>query len=256
MQPVSFTPNLFKRNLAARATQLGLWLTLDSLTSTEIVAGSGFDWLLLDMEHLCIDSSQVVQHLRAARGGPAEMVVRVPSVDAILLKRLLDGGVRSIMFPNVQSAEQARQAVAATRYPPYGIRSVGGNMRANSFNRIANYYSDCHTEQCIIVQIESRQAIDAIEEIGSVEGVDALFIGPNDLAASLGYLGKASDANVRTAIADAFAKISRTGKAAGILNFVPAEAKELIKAGFDFVAIGSDTALVARRSEALVGEFR
>jgi 4-hydroxy-2-oxoheptanedioate aldolase len=256
MQPVSLPPNQFKRNLVARTTQIGLWLTLDSLVSTEIVAGSGFDWLLLDMEHICIDPGQVVQHLRAARGGQAEMVVRVPSVDAVLLKRLLDGGVRSIMFPNIQSAEHAREAVAATRYPPQGIRSVGGNMRANSFNRIGNYYSDYHTEQCVIVQIESRQAIDAIEEIGSVEGVDALFIGPNDLAANLGYLGKSSDPVVRAAIGEAFTRMKRTGKATGILNFVPAEAKELIKSGFDFVAVGSDTALVARRSEALVGEFR
>jgi 4-hydroxy-2-oxoheptanedioate aldolase len=248
--------NRFKRNLGSSSAQIGLWLTLDSLSSTEMVAGAGYDWLLLDMEHTCIDSSQVVQHLRAVRGGTAEMMVRVPTIDAVLLKRLLDSGVRTLMFPQVNSAADAARAVAATRYPPYGIRGVAGNMRANNFNRFTEYFEQYHEQQCVIIQLETPQALDAIEEIGRIDGVDGLFIGPNDLAASMGYLGKPGAPEVRRVIADAVSRIRATGKAAGILNFDVAEAKSLIAAGFSFVAVGSDGGLLARRSEALAREFR
>jgi 4-hydroxy-2-oxoheptanedioate aldolase len=248
--------NRLKRNCATQAPQVGLWLTLDSPTATEIVAGSGYDWLLLDMEHTCLEASQVVQHLRAARAGTAEMVVRVPAIDPVLLKRLLDGGVTSLMFPNVQSAAEARQAVAATRYAPQGMRGVAGNMRANSYNRATDYFSRYQDELCVIVQLETPKAIAAIEEIAAVAGIDALFIGPNDLAASMGHLGKPGEPAVRALIAAALPRIRATGKAAGILNFVPAEARELQKAGFSLVAVGSDASILARRSESLLGELR
>jgi 4-hydroxy-2-oxoheptanedioate aldolase len=247
--------NLFKRALKAGDKQIGLWLTLDSLSSTEILAGSGYDWLLLDMEHTCIEASHVVQHLRAAKGGSAEVVVRVPSHDAVLLKRLLDAGVRSIMFPRIESADEARAVVAATRYPPHGIRGVAGNMRANNFSRIDSYFERCQDELCVIVQIESKPGVDAIEQIGAVEGVDALFIGPNDLAASVGLLGKSAAPLVEAMIADAVTRILKTGKAAGILNFVPAQARALLGSGVGFIAVGSDAGILARRSEALLAEI-
>jgi 4-hydroxy-2-oxoheptanedioate aldolase len=256
MATESMTTNVFKRALASGKSQIGLWLTLDSLNSTEMVAGSGYDWLLLDMEHTCIESSHVVQHLRAAKGGCAEMVVRVPSLDAILLKRLLDGGVRSIMFPRIESAAEARAAVAATRYPPLGIRGVAGNTRANLFNRDAAYFDMYDKELCVIVQLESQAGFDAIAQIGAVEGVDGLFIGPNDLSASLGLLGKSTDPTVEAMIADGLARIRSTGKSAGILNFVPAQARALLRAGFGFIAVGSDGGIVARRSEALLAEIK
>lgn len=256
MAPQSMPANLFKRALQAGHQQIGLWLTLDSLSSTEILAGSGYDWLLLDMEHTCIEASHVVQHLRAAKGGTAEVVVRVPSHDAVLLKRLMDAGVRSIMFPRIESADEAGAAVAATRYPPHGIRGVAGNMRANNFTRIASYYDRCQEEQCVIVQLESKPGFDAIEQIGAVDGVDGLFIGPNDLAASVGLLGKSTDPLVEAMIADGVTRIRQTGKSAGILNFVPSQARALLRSGVSFIAVGSDAGILARRSEALLAEVK
>jgi 4-hydroxy-2-oxoheptanedioate aldolase len=256
MAPKSMRTNLFKRSLETGDKQIGLWLTLDSLSSTEILAGSGYDWLLLDMEHTCIEPSHVVQHLRAAQGGASEVVVRVPSHDAVLLKRLLDAGVRSIMFPRIESADEARAAVAATRYPPHGIRGVAGNMRANNFSRIDSYFERYQDELCVIVQIESKPGFDAIEQIGAVDGVDGLFIGPNDLAASLGLLGKSMHPDVEAMIADGVARIRQTGKAAGILNFVPSQARALLQSGVGFIAVGSDAAILARRSEALLAEVK
>ena len=248
--------NAFKRRLRDGSRQPGLWLTLESATATEILAGSGYDWLLLDMEHTTVDPSQVADHLRAANGGSAELAVRIPWNEPILVKRLLDAGVRTLMFPNVQSAAEARAAVAATRYPPHGIRGVSGNMRANSYARVKDYGETYHQEQCLIVQLESPKAIAAIEEIGAVDGIDALFIGPNDLAASMGLFGKPGAPEVKAVIAEAVVRINKTGKAAGILNFNIAEARALFKAGFAFVAVNSDTAILARRSEAILAELK
>src|SRR5450755_565287 len=205
--------NRFKAGLAQGKRQPGLWLTLESVNATEIVAGSGYDWLLLDMEHTGLDVSQVADHIRAARGGTAELVVRIPWNEPIMVKRLLDAGVRTLMFPNVQSAAEARAAGAATRYPPHGIRGVSGNMRANSFARVKDYAETYQREQCVIVQLESQKAIAAIEAIGAVDGVDALFIGPNDLAATMSLFGQPGAPEVKAVIADAIARFNKTGKA-------------------------------------------
>ncbi len=246
--------NEFKRRLKDGSKQPGLWLTLESPTATEILAGAGFDWLLLDMEHTTVDPSQVAEHLRAARGGTAELAVRIPWNEPILVKRLLDAGVRTLMFPMIQSAEEARAAVASTLYPPHGIRGVSGNMRANGFARIPDYSANYRREQCVIVQLESPKAIAAIEEIAAVDGVDALFIGPNDLAANMGLFGKPGAPEVKALIGEAITRIVKTGKAPGILNFNIPEACTLFKAGFAFIAVNSDTAILARRSEAILAE--
>lgn len=248
--------NLFKRGLHEGSKQPGLWLTLESPTATEILAGAGYDWLLLDMEHTTVDPSQIAEHIRAASGGTAELAVRIPCNEPIMVKRLLDAGIRTLMFPYVQSAAEARAAVAATRYPPHGIRGVSGNMRANGYARIQDYGMNYHQEQCVIVQLESPKAIAAIEEIAAVEGVDALFIGPNDLAANMGLFGKPGAPEVKALIGAALERIVKTGKAAGILNFNIGEARALLKAGFSFVAVNSDTAILARRSEAILAEVK
>jgi 2-keto-3-deoxy-L-rhamnonate aldolase RhmA len=255
VSPTALSPNLFKRNLALGKKQLGLWLSLESPNATEVLAGAGYDWLLLDMEHTCVDVSQVADHLRAAKGGTAELVVRIPWNEPIIFKRLLDAGVRSIMVPFVQSADEARRAVAATRYPPHGIRGSSGNMRANGFARIKDYGQRYHEEQCIIVQIESPTAVAAIAEIGAVDGIDGLFVGPGDLAANMGRHGQLGAPEVRAAIAQSCQAIRATGKAPGMLNFNPAEARDLLKLGYGFVAVGSDLAILARRSEALLAEL-
>jgi len=252
----SATANHFKQNLATGKPQIGLWLALGSPTSTEIIAGSGYDWLLLDLEHTTIDVGTVLDHLRAAKGGTAEMVVRVPWNEPVIFKRLLDAGVRSFMVPMVQSAQEARAAVAATRYPPDGIRGAAGNTRASNFARNPTYMLHAHEEMCVIAQIETLRAVDAIGEIGAVNGIDGLFIGPNDLAASLGLVGRTTHAEVQQLIARALERMKATGKGSGILNFVPAEARGFLKDGFTFIAVGSDSAIVARRSEALLQEIK
>lgn len=249
------TANHFKQKLAAGKQQIGLWLALGSPTATEIVAGSGYDWLLLDLEHTTIDTGQVLDHLRAAKGGTAEMVVRVPWNDPVIIKRLLDAGVRSFMVPMVQSAQEARAAVAATRFPPDGIRGAAGNTRASNFARNPTYLQQAHQEHCIIAQIETVRAVDAIEEIGAVDGIDGLFVGPNDLAASIGLVGRTAHEDVQALIARALAKMKSTGKGRGILNFVPAESRAFLRSGFSFIAVGSDSAILARRSEALLQEI-
>ena len=257
MSPVhKLRENVFKRRLRDGSKQPGLWLTLESPNATEILAGAGYDWLLLDMEHTTVSVAQIAEHLRAASGGTAELAVRIPWNEPIMVKRLLDAGIRTLMFPCVQSAAEAKAAVAATRYPPDGIRGVSGNMRANSYARIKDYGENYRNEQCVIVQLESPKAIAAIEEIGAVDGVDALFIGPNDLAANMGLFGKPGAPQVKALINEAIGRINGTGKAAGILNFNLPEARALFKAGFSFVAVNSDTAILARRSEAILAEVK
>lgn len=248
--------NHFKRGLHDGRRQPGFWLTLESANVTEIVAGAGYDWMLLDMEHTTLGIAAVADHVRAARGGTAELMVRVPWNDPVLVKRLLDAGVRSLMFPYIQDAREAVLAVAATRYPPQGIRGFSGNSRATNFARITDYAAHAHQEICVVVQVETPQAIANIAAIGAVDGVDAIFVGPNDLAANMGLLGQSGALDVRTAVRAALDDIRATGKAPGMLEFNIAEARKLFDAGYTFVAVGSDTSIIARRSEALLVELQ
>lgn len=246
-------PNSFKRRLAEGKPQLGFWLSLDSLAATEIAAGGGFEWILLDTEHTGIGLDRVEQHLLAARhGGDAEFIVRVPDIDPNRVKRLLDMGVRSFMFPWVQRIEDCRLAVAATRYPPAGIRGVSGIHRGNRWSRDRDYFAHAHEDICVIVQIETPQAVTAIPEFGTVEGLDAMFIGPNDLASNMGHLGNVGHPEVTSAISEALDRVRATGKAAGILNFDPAAAGRLLAQGFTFAAIGSDATALLRSFEPMI----
>src|SRR3954470_24025865 len=162
--------NKFKRALAERKTQIGLWMTMTSPVAAEVVAGAGFDWFLLDMEHSANDLPEIVSQLRAAEGGTAEPIVRVPWNEPVAVKRVRDQGARSLLFPFVQSAEEARRAVAATRYPPKGIRGVAGTTRANRYGRVKDYAKRAEDEICVLVQVETQQALGQIEAIAAVEG--------------------------------------------------------------------------------------
>ena len=166
--------NKFKRAIAAGQRQIGLWLSLTSPVSTEVAAGAGFDWLIIDMEHAANDLPEVLQHLRAAEGGTAEPVVRLPWNDPVIVKRLLDAGARTLLLPFVQSADEATRAVAATRYPPRGIRGVAGVTRANRFGRVQSYFARAESEICVLVQLETRKAAAAVDEIAAVDGIDRL----------------------------------------------------------------------------------
>jgi 4-hydroxy-2-oxoheptanedioate aldolase len=252
----SLPPNNFKRALSANKKQVGFWLTLASTTATEIAAGAGFDWVLIDMEHSVNELPDVQDHLRACVGGTAEPVVRIPWNEPVLVKRMLDIGARSLMFPYVQNADEARRAVAATRYPPAGIRGYAGAARGSNYGRIADYAKRIHDELCVIVQIETPQAVAAIPEIAKVDGIDGIFIGPNDLAANMGHVGNMSAPDVKALIRDGVDKIRAGGKAAGILNFREDEARELFKSGVSFIAVAGDAGLMARQTERVVAAFK
>jgi 4-hydroxy-2-oxoheptanedioate aldolase len=248
--------NKFKRALAEKKTQIGLWMTLCSPIATEVVAGAGFDWFLLDMEHSPNDLPQIVDQLRAAEGGTAEPVVRVPWNEPIAVKRVLDQGARSLLFPFVQSTDEARRAVAATRYPPNGIRGVAGVSRATRYGRIPDYFKRAHTELCVLVQIETIRAISAIDEIAAVDGVDGIFIGPADLSADYGHPNDWTRPEIWEAIIDAGQRIQKAGKSVGFLSGREDDCRKVLAAGFGFVAVGSDTGLLARNSEALVKLYK
>lgn len=248
-------PNKFKRALAKKQKQVGFWLTLGSTTVTEIAAGAGFDWLLIDMEHSFNELPDVQDHLRAAVGGTAEPVVRIPWNDPVIVKRMLDIGVRSLMFPYVQNAEEAKRAVAATRYPPHGGRGFAGGARGSNYGRIADYAKLSHREQCVIVQIESPEAVAAIPEIAKVDGVDGIFIGPNDLAANMGHLANMFAEPVVAEVKKALRLIDKGGKASGLLNFRQDDAKKYFADGVSFIAVSGDAAVMARQTEAIAKAF-
>jgi 4-hydroxy-2-oxoheptanedioate aldolase len=248
--------NPLKRALREGRAQIGLWSSLSSHYSVEVLAGSGFDFLLLDTEHSPNELPMVHNQLQAMVGGTAEPVVRPAWNDAVLFKRLLDLGVQNLLVPFVQTADEARRAVAATRYPPEGIRGVSVAMRANRFGRVKDYAKRAHEEMCVLVQLETRTALENLESIAAVDGLDGLFIGPSDLAADFGHLGNSGHPTVRAAIDDAVARIRKAGKVAGILALVEADARHWLELGCLFVAVGSDLGLLARQSEALAAKFQ
>ncbi len=253
---MEMTPNPLKRALREGRPQLGLWSSLPTHETVEVLAGSGFDWLLLDAEHGRAELSSLHNQLQAMVGGTAAPVVRPPWNDAVVVKRLLDLGVQNFLVPMVQDADEARRAVAATRYPPRGIRGVSVANRANAFGRVKDYLKRADDEICLQVQIETQRAVEAIESIAAVDGVDGLFIGPSDLAADLGHLGDSAHPEVRAVIDEALRRIARTGKAAGILAPVEADARHWLGLGATFVAVGSDLGILARQSEALAARFK
>lgn len=248
--------NPFKHGLHAGIQQLGLWSSLSSHYTVEVVAGAGYDWLLLDTEHSPNDVESVLSQLQACAPYPTHPVVRVAWNDAVLIKRYLDIGAQSLLIPFVQNAEEARAAVAATRYPPQGVRGVAGTTRANRFGRVPGYARRAHEELCVLVQVETRQALDNIEAICAVEGVEGVFIGPADLHASLGYVGETGNPAVVPLIEDAIRRIRRAGKAPGVLTGVEAEVRRYIDAGCLFTAVGSDVGILARGAEQFLARYR
>ncbi|MCX7646842.1 MAG: aldolase/citrate lyase family protein [Rhodobacteraceae bacterium] len=249
--------NPLKQLLAADRPAIGIWCSLASALTTEIVAGSGADWLLIDGEHSPNDLRSVVAQLQAAGAWPGcEPVVRLPSDDPVLVKQFLDAGARSLMVPNVRSADQARALVAAMRYAPEGFRGFSVAHRANGFGRVRDYHATCQQRQLLAVQIECAAGVAAAAAIAAVPGVDVLFVGPGDLSTNLGHMGDPGAAPVRAAIAAVADAARAAGKAAGILAPVREEAERCLAGGFRMVAVGSDLGLLARGSDALVAQFR
>ena len=248
--------NRFKAAIAAGQQQIGLWVSLASPYSAEIVAGSGFDWLLIDGEHSPNDPPLVLPQLQAAAPYPVTCIVRPAWNDKILIKRYLDIGVQTLLIPYVQNVEEAKAAVAAVRHPPRGVRGVAGTTRASRYGRIADYARKADEQVCLLVQIESREGLDNLEKIAAVDGIDGIFIGPADLHASMGHTGETANPAVVPQIEDALRRIRRTGKAPGILTADEALARRYIEAGALFTAVGVDTFILARETEKLAARFR
>lgn len=248
--------NPFKLALREGRTQIGLWSSLCSNISVEVIARTGFDWILLDTEHAPNELPMVFSQLQAMTCSSAAPVVRPAWNDLVLLKRLLDIGAQNFLIPYVQNAAEARAAVAGTRYPPHGVRGVAVLHRANQYGQVKDYFQRSQEEICVLVQIETRPALDNLEEIAAVDGVDGLFIGPSDLAAALGHLGDNGHPKVRVAIEEAVARIRKTGKAAGILASVETEARHWLDAGCTVVAVGSDLGLLTKQAAALAAKFK
>jgi 4-hydroxy-2-oxoheptanedioate aldolase len=254
---VDLPSNPFKRALKAGRQQIGLWVSLANAYAAEVVAGAGFDWLLLDTEHAPVDIEMALRMLQAVSPYPVTPVVRPAWNDMILIKRLLDVGAQTLLVPYVQSAEEAANAVSWMRYPPRGVRGVGGaTVRATRFGRAAGYMKRCEEELCLLVQVETRKALDNLEEIANVEGVDGVFVGPADLAAGLGHPGEPGHPEVVAAIEDAIRRIRACGKAPGILTVEDKLARRYIELGSLFTAVGVDLVMLARETEKLAARYR
>ncbi|WP_371998822.1 HpcH/HpaI aldolase/citrate lyase family protein (plasmid) [Tistrella mobilis] len=248
--------NDFKRRLTAGETLNGFWLSLASPVASEALSLAGFDWLLFDGEHSPVDVAGVQPLLQAAATGTASAVVRPAWNDKVLIKRLLDIGAQTLLVPFVQSAEEAAAAVLASRYPPHGVRGVAGATRASRYGQTEDYFAVANQEICVLVQVETGEALGRLEEIAAVDGVDGVFIGPSDLAASMGHLGRPGHPEVQAALKDAAARIAATGKAPGILATSAADARRYVDWGYRFVAAGVDIGVLMAGAKAMLAEVR
>ncbi len=249
--------NSFKRALADGQMQIGLFLGMANAYAAEIVATAGFDWLLIDGEHGPNDLRSIIEQLQVLAGYPVKPVVRTVDHDVARIKQLLDGGVQTLMVPMVETAADAERLVRAMRYPPHGLRGVGTAMaRAARWNAVDGYFAQADQEMCLIVQIESTAGLDGLAEILQVDGVDAVFIGPSDLAASMGYLGDPGHPEVKAAVNAAIGKISAAGKAAGVFSADPLAAAAYQAIGASFLLVGVDTLLLRNSALALADKFK
>jgi len=248
--------NVFKERIRNEQVLFGLWAGLGSSYAIEVVAGSGYDWILIDSEHSPADLENVLGQLQAVAAYPTSPVVRVPWNDAVAIKRFLDIGAQSLLVPYVQTADEARAAVASTRYAPGGVRGLALNTRASRFGRLSGYAELADHEMCVMVQIETPLALDNIEEIAAVDGIDGLFIGPSDLHAGMGHPGVTTDPEVVALIDDAIGRIALTGKAPGVFAPIEEYARRWLDLGARVVAVGADIGILSRGSDSLLASFR
>ncbi len=255
-QPYTSFPNSFKRRLRDGERLIGCWCSLGNPITTEILGLAGFDWLLLDAEHSPNDVLTLIPQLMALKDSVSAPVVRPPANEPVIIKRLLDAGFHNFLIPFVESAQAARDAVAATRYPPQGIRGVAMVQRNNRYGSVPDYFKVANDNMTVLVQIESRAGIAAAAEIAAVDGVDGVFVGPSDLAAALGHIGNPGHPEVQAAITQLFAAIRAQGKPIGILTPVEADARRYLEQGATFVAVGNDVGLFRAQTQALADRFR
>ncbi|GAA5199920.1 HpcH/HpaI aldolase/citrate lyase family protein [Microbacterium jejuense] len=254
--PLRLNPTFRERLDASDRALVGLWACSGSPLAAEILAGSGVDWLLIDMEHSANTLGSVLAQLQAVAAYPVTPVVRVPYGDDVILKQVLDIGAQNVLVPMVSTAEQARELVAAVRYPPRGRRGVGSALsRSARWNRVDGYLADADQHVSLFVQVESAEAVGNAAEIAAVDGVDGIFVGPADLAGSLGVLGQQTHPDVIAAVERAFDAVRAAGKPVGVNAFDPAAADAYIAGGAAFIAVAADVSLLARGSEGLAARF-
>jgi 2-dehydro-3-deoxyglucarate aldolase len=254
--PYQSFPNSFKRDLLAGKKLIGCWSSLSSAITTEVLGVAGFDWILLDGEHSPNDMSTYIPQLMALKDSPSAPVVRPASNNPVEMKRMLDAGFYNFLVPFVESVDEAAMAVAATRYPPQGMRGVSVSQRSNRYGTVADYFKGANDQMCVMVQIESVAGVAAARAIAELNGVDCLFVGPSDLAAGLGHLGNANHPDVQAAIAAVFADAKAAGKPSGILAPVEADARKYMAMGATFVAVGSDLGVFRNATQALHDRYR
>ena len=248
--------NQFKRALASGGTPIGAWLVSAAPAAAEALGCVGFDFLVVDMEHTPIDLQQLVGILQAIAGTPAQAIVRPPWNDMVMVKRALDAGAQSLLLPFVQNADEARRAVAYTRYPPAGLRGVAAAHRGSRYGTIPKYVQHAHEEICVIVQIETPTAFAQLEAIAAVPGVDSIFIGPADLSASMGYPGDMGNSAVQDKLRAGAQNCKRLGKPCGIVGANPDMVGKFLEYGFSWVAVGSDLAMLVSRAQEFLGAVR
>ncbi|WP_392552619.1 2-dehydro-3-deoxyglucarate aldolase [Orbus wheelerorum] len=247
--------NQFKQDISARKTLIGCWAALGNPIATEILGIAGFDWLLLDGEHATNDVLTLVPQLMALKDSISAPVVRPAWNDQVLIKRLLDIGFYNFLIPYIETAQQAKQAVSYTRYPPDGVRGVSVSHRSNAFGSIKDYFEKINQNICVMLQIETQQAVDNVEEITAIEGVDGIFVGPSDLSASLGHFGNPQHPEVQAAIKKVFDVAKKYGKGCGILAPLDADARKYLEMGATFIAVGNDLGLLRNATQALADKF-
>lgn len=249
-------PTFAHRLREASRPQVGMWVCSGSPLVAEICAGSGLDWLLIDAEHSPNGLESVLAQLQAVAAYPIAPLVRVPVGEPVIIKQTLDLGAQNLLVPMVNTAEHAEAMVQAVRYPAPGVRGVGSALaRASRWNRIENYLGRAHELVSLTVQIETAQAVENVEEIAAVEGVDAVFIGPSDLAASMGVLGQQEHPDVVAAVEHSIAAVKKAGKPVGVNAFAEKTARRYLEKGVDFVLVGADVAVLARASEGLAATY-
>ncbi len=248
--------NKFTRALAKNEAQIGLWVTLSNNFTAEVIAPAGYDWVLLDMEHSPNDYFSILGQLQVFEGSGTTAIVRVEWNDSVAVKRVLDLGAPGVLFPMVQSVAEAEAAVAATRYPPRGIRGAAGSTRATKFGRIKDYVARVEEETSVLIQLETVAAVEQAEAIADVDGVTGIFFGPGDISADMGLMGKPMDPAVWALIKPVAQKLIAKGMPVGTLVLDADFAAELLDEGFAFVACGTDSSILARGSDALLASVK
>lgn len=250
--------NKLKKLIQKDEITYGVWNAINDTYIAEILAGAGYDWIVVDAEHSPFDQRTILTQIQAMAAYPeTQVIVRAPSADAVYLKKILDFGVQSILIPMVETVEQAEEMVQAVRYPPNGTRGVAPSMaRASRWGAVENYAQNADEEMCLILQIESKKGIENLEEISKIEGVDALFIGPADLSASYDHLGDTDHPEIEQVIQEALETIRKNGKVAGILALHENEVQAYADQGANFIGIGVDLLMLASAVRETIGKYR